>query len=72
MLQLHEISQLQIELTTRCNSRCPMCMRNYRGLEYNGGYPLIELSLEDIKKILKPESYEYKKIQFSNLKPNKI
>ena len=55
MLQLHEISQLQIELTTRCNSRCPMCMRNYRGLEYNSGYPLTELSLEDIKQILKPE-----------------
>lgn len=55
MLHLHEINQLQIELTTRCNSRCPMCMRNYRGLEYNSGYPLTELSLEDIKKILPPE-----------------
>jgi MoaA/NifB/PqqE/SkfB family radical SAM enzyme len=55
MLQLHEISQLQIELTTRCNSRCPMCMRNYRGLEYNSGYPLTELSLKDIKQILKPK-----------------
>jgi MoaA/NifB/PqqE/SkfB family radical SAM enzyme len=30
-------------------------MRNYRGLEYNSGYPLTELSLEDIKKILPPE-----------------
>jgi MoaA/NifB/PqqE/SkfB family radical SAM enzyme len=55
MLQLHEISQLQIELTTRCNSRCPMCMRNYRGLEYNSGYPLTELSLDDVKRILPPE-----------------
>jgi len=55
MLKLHEITQLQIELTTRCNSRCPMCMRNYRGLEYNSGYPITELSLEDIKKILKPD-----------------
>ena len=55
MLHLHEINQLQIELTTRCNSRCPMCMRNYRGLEYNSGYPLTELLLEDIKKILPPE-----------------
>lgn len=51
MLKLSEIQQLQIELTTRCNSRCPMCMRNYRGLEYNSGYPIIELSLDDIKKM---------------------
>ena len=55
MLQIHEIEQIQIELTTRCNARCPMCMRNYRGFEYNGGYPVTELSLADIKKILPPE-----------------
>jgi MoaA/NifB/PqqE/SkfB family radical SAM enzyme len=52
MLKLADIRQVQIELTTRCNARCPMCMRNYRGLDFNSGYPLTELSLEDIKKIL--------------------
>ena len=55
MRKLHEIQQLQIELTTRCNSRCPMCMRNYRGMEYNSGYPVTELSLNDVKKILPPK-----------------
>ena len=55
MLLLHEIQQVQIELTTRCNARCPMCMRNYRGFDYNGGYPETELSLSDIQKILAPE-----------------
>jgi sulfatase maturation enzyme AslB (radical SAM superfamily) len=29
-------------------------MRNYRGMDYNGGYPLTELSLDNIKKILPP------------------
>ena len=52
---MHEIQQIQIELTTRCNARCPMCMRNYRGLDYNGGYPETELSLADIQKILSPK-----------------
>ena len=52
MLKLADIRQVQIELTTRCNARCPMCMRNYRGMDFNSGYPLTELSLEDIKKIL--------------------
>lgn len=55
MLKLHEIEQLQLELTTKCNARCPMCMRNYRGLEYNSGYPDAELTLEQIKIILRPE-----------------
>jgi MoaA/NifB/PqqE/SkfB family radical SAM enzyme len=54
MLKLTDIRQVQIELTTRCNARCPMCMRNYRGLEYNGGYPETELSLAQIKHILSP------------------
>ena len=55
MLKLSEITRIQIELTTRCNARCPMCMRNYRGVDYNSGYPLTELTLEQIKHILQPE-----------------
>jgi sulfatase maturation enzyme AslB (radical SAM superfamily) len=54
MLQLSEIQQVQVELTTRCNARCPMCMRNYRGLDYNSGYPITELTLSQFKQILKP------------------
>jgi MoaA/NifB/PqqE/SkfB family radical SAM enzyme len=54
MLKITDIRQVQIELTTRCNARCPMCMRNYRGMDFNSGYPLTELSLADIKKILPP------------------
>lgn len=55
MIKLNEIQGVQIELTTRCNARCPMCMRNYRGFDYNSGYPDTELSATDIKRILKPE-----------------
>lgn len=52
MLNIRDIRQVQIELTTRCNARCPMCMRNYRGMEYNSGYPVTELTLDNIKIIL--------------------
>lgn len=31
-----------------------MCMRNYRGFEYNAGYPVCELSLEQFKHIVTP------------------
>ena len=55
MLKLADIRQVQIELTTRCNARCPMCMRNYRGLDFNSGYPVTELTLEHIQHILKPD-----------------
>ena len=55
MLKLADIRQVQIELTTRCNARCPMCMRNYRGMDFNSGYPETELTLEQLKKILRPE-----------------
>lgn len=55
MLKLADICQIQIELTTRCNARCPMCMRNYRGYDYNSGYPETELTLDNIKHILKPD-----------------
>ena len=52
MLNLQDIRRLHIELTTRCNARCPMCMRNYRGMTYNSGYPLTELTLDQIRHIL--------------------
>ena len=55
MLKLSEISCLHIELTTKCNARCPMCMRNYRGVDYNSGYPDAELTFENIQHILTPD-----------------
>jgi MoaA/NifB/PqqE/SkfB family radical SAM enzyme len=54
MLALDQIRRIHVELTTRCNARCPMCMRNYRGVEYNSGYPDCELSIEQFKLILSP------------------
>lgn len=32
-----------------------MCPRNYRGMEYNSGYPITELSLEQFKHIFTPD-----------------
>ena len=49
---------MHIELTTRCNARCPMCMRNYRGLDYNSGYPDTELYLADIQHIFNQQILE--------------
>jgi MoaA/NifB/PqqE/SkfB family radical SAM enzyme len=52
MISFDQIRKIHVELTTRCNARCPMCMRNYRGYEFNSGYPDCELTLDDFKKII--------------------
>jgi sulfatase maturation enzyme AslB (radical SAM superfamily) len=54
MLKLFDIRKIHVELTTRCNARCPMCMRNYQGYDYNSGYPLTELTLQQFKHIVTP------------------
>ena len=54
MLTLDQIQQIHVELTTRCNARCPMCLRNFRGSDYNSGYPLTELTLDQFQKIFTP------------------
>ena len=55
MLKLNQIRTVHVELTTRCNARCPMCMRNYRGYDYNSGYPDVELSLDQFRHIFTPD-----------------
>lgn len=55
MITLSEIREIHIELTTRCNASCPQCPRNYFGFDYNGGYPVTELALPQIQKILLPD-----------------
>lgn len=55
MLKFDEVRRVHVELTTRCNARCPMCMRNYRGYEYNSGYPVCELDLAQFQHIFTPE-----------------
>ena len=50
-----EICSVHLELTHRCNAACPMCARNLSGGATNPDLPLVELSLDDIKKILLPE-----------------
>lgn len=68
MLSINQIRALHIELTTNCNARCPMCMRNYRGYEFNSGYPLTELRLEHIKKIFSQQFL--KQIKYINFNGN--
>jgi MoaA/NifB/PqqE/SkfB family radical SAM enzyme len=52
VFNLNDVGQLHLEVTTRCNASCPMCLRNVRGGGVNPNMPLAELSVADVKKIL--------------------
>lgn len=52
MYKYNDIRAVHLEITDKCNASCPMCARNKNGGEVNQYLPLIELSLDDIKKIL--------------------
>lgn len=56
MLELTSIQDVHAELTTLCNARCPLCVRNAGGYPHNFGYPETSLSLSDIKNIF-PDSF---------------
>lgn len=55
MQTLSDVRMLHVELSSRCNARCPLCRRNFRGFPFNGGYEEVDLSLEKLKTIASPE-----------------
>ena len=42
-----EIRTVHLEVTSKCNARCPMCLRTICGGKTNPQLPLVELSLAD-------------------------
>ncbi len=50
---LKDIKHVHLEVTTKCNANCPMCGRNAFG-SVCPGLPLVELTLEDCKRIFQP------------------
>ena len=56
MYQYSQIKTLHLEITSKCNASCPMCLRNISGGKTNPRLPLTELGLSDIKVML-PSSF---------------
>lgn len=54
MYKADEITTVHLEVTERCNASCPQCARNINGGEVNPQLHDAELSLADVKNILKP------------------
>lgn len=55
MIKSQDIRDVHIELTTLCNARCPLCVRNANGYPHNFGYPETSLSLDNIKQLFSVE-----------------
>ena len=55
MYNYEDIKEVHLEVTQRCQAACPMCDRNMNGGDDNPHITNAELSLEDCKRIFKPE-----------------
>ena len=63
MYKYTEIKSVHLEITSKCNASCPMCLRNISGGALNPQLPLTELSLEDLQHIFpKPFLQQLKRI----------
>jgi MoaA/NifB/PqqE/SkfB family radical SAM enzyme len=55
MYKYSDIRTVHLEITTRCNARCPQCPRNLWGGAVNPSLPQVELSLDDCRKLFPPD-----------------
>ena len=51
MYKYSQLKTVHLEVTSKCNVSCPMCLRNVSGGKTNPLLPLTELTLSDIKNI---------------------
>jgi len=55
MYRLEDIKTVHLEISTLCNARCPMCLRNVSGGKTNPQLPLTDLRIDQIQAIFLPD-----------------
>ena len=50
-----DIRHVHLEISSRCNARCPGCPRNLHGYPYNRGYVEHDMTLAEAQRIFAPE-----------------
>lgn len=51
MINLKDIRELHVELTTKCQAACPLCSRNDYGYKTRNDFPITEMTIENWRKI---------------------
>ena len=51
MIDYQAIRNVHLEISTRCNAACPDCPRNFRGVDILETYPVLDMKLDQAKKI---------------------
>lgn len=55
MISIEQIQQLHLELSSKCNARCPLCPRNVGSFPYNAGYKETNMSFELFENKITPK-----------------
>ena len=55
MIAYQDIRSIHLEISSLCNANCPLCPRNFHGYPMNGGYPEVNMTLKQAKKIFHPK-----------------
>jgi MoaA/NifB/PqqE/SkfB family radical SAM enzyme len=51
MIAYQDIRNVHFEISSLCNASCPWCPRNFWGYPYNSGYPEVNFTLSQAKKV---------------------
>lgn len=65
VLKLDQIRHLHIELSSKCQAACPLCMRNLYGYYERPDYPKVDLTLTQIKTIFDKADLDIHKIYYN-------
>lgn len=55
MIPYQDIRDVHLEISSLCNASCPWCPRTFWGYPYNGGYPEVNLTLDQARRIFSQE-----------------
>jgi MoaA/NifB/PqqE/SkfB family radical SAM enzyme len=55
VIDFNDIRDVHLEISSLCNASCAWCPRTFWGYPYNSGYPEVNLSFDQAKKIFQPE-----------------
>ena len=55
MIDYKQINSVHLEISTRCNAACPLCPRNTAGYDEDLGYPMLDMTLPQAKRIFTPD-----------------